>query len=294
MTGPVENLAMTKPSPNGATRRRQTFRLKLLILTAAAVILWACATVPGTGRNQLSLVDDAQLNTMASSQYREMIQKGPLSANQKDTALIKNVGAKISKAAEQYLRDNGMTKDISSYNWEFNLIESADVNAFCMPGGKVAFYTGILPYCQGENGVAVIMGHEVGHAIAHHSRERASQQLMTSVGGTILSLGLGVGGASELTSEVAMSAFGLGSQVGVLLPFSRAHESEADRIGLYLMAMAGYEPQGALGFWERMSAGSQKGDSDFLSTHPSDQRRISDIKKYLPEAEAIYQGSAAK
>jgi len=285
---------MNSLSPAGSPFRRKAFRLKLLVLTAAAVLLWACATVPGTGRNQLSLVDDAQLNTMASSQYREMIQKGPLSTSQKDTALIKSVGAKISKAAEQYLRDNGLAQEIPGYNWEFNLIESSDANAFCMPGGKVAFYTGILPYCQGENGVAVIMGHEVAHAIAHHSRERASQQLMANVGGNILSVGLGVGGASELTSEVAMTAFGLGSQVGIMLPFSRAHESEADRIGLYLMAMAGYDPQGAVGFWERMSAGSQKGDSDFLSTHPSDQRRISDIKKYMPEAEALYKGSAAK
>lgn len=268
--------------------------LKMFVLMAAVVALGACATVPGTGRSQLSLVNDNELNTMAASQYREMIQKGPLSGSQKDTAMIKKVGAKISKAAEQYLRDHGLAQDIPSYNWEFNLIESSDVNAFCMPGGKVAFYTGILPYCQGENGVAVIMGHEVAHAIAHHSRERASQQLMTNVGGTLLGVGLGVGGASELTSDVAMAAFGLGSQVGVLLPFSRAHESEADRIGLYLMAMAGYDPEGAVGFWERMSAGSQKGGSDFLSTHPSDQRRIADIKKYLPEAETIYKNSSAK
>ena len=261
----------------------------LALLSFLALNLLACATVPGTGRSQLSLVGDSDLNAMAATQYKEMIQKGPLSANQKDTAMIKNVGAKISRAAETYLKENGLAADIPSYNWEFNLIESADVNAFCMPGGKVAFYTGILPYCQGEDGVAVIMGHEVAHAIAHHSRERASQQMMTNIGGTLLSLGLGAGGASSLTSEVAMAAYGLGSEVGILLPYSRSHESEADRIGLSLMAMAGYNPEAAVGFWERMSAGSGGAkQANFLSTHPSDQKRISDIERYLPEALARY------
>ena len=261
---------------------------QLALLGALALHLLACATVPGTGRNQLSLVGDSELNTMAADQYKEMVQKGPLSTNQKDTAMIKNVGAKISRAAETYLSENGLASEIPSYNWEFNLIESKDVNAFCMPGGKVAFYTGILPFCQNADGVAVIMGHEVAHAIAHHSRERASQQLMTSIGGTLLSVGLGAGGASGLTSEVAMAAYGLGSEVGILLPYSRSHESEADRIGLSLMAMAGYNPEAAVGFWERMSEASGSGQANFLSTHPSDQKRIADIKKFLPEAMSRY------
>lgn len=262
--------------------------LKLLLSTLMILNLAACATVPGTGRSQLSLVDDSELNTMAATEYRDMMKKGPLSTDQKSTAMIKNVGAKISRASETYLREHGLGNEISSYQWEFNLIQSDQVNAFCMPGGKVAFYTGILPYCKNENGVAVIMGHEVAHAIAHHSRERASQQLMTNVGGTLLSVGLGVGGASSMTSDMAMAAFGLGSQVGILLPYSRAHESEADRIGLTLMAMAGYDPNGAVAFWERMAAGSDKGGSSFLSTHPSDQKRIDDLNKYMPEAMARY------
>ncbi len=265
--------------------------VKCVVLTLLILALAACATVPGTGRSQLSMVSDSELNTMATSQYRELIQKGPLSTNQKDTAMIKSVGAKISRAAETYLKENGMSREIANYNWEFNLIESSDVNAFCMPGGKVAFYTGILPYCQGEDGVAVIMGHEVAHAIAHHSRERASQQLMTNLGGTVLGVGLGLGGASELTSDVAMAAYGLGSQVGILLPYSRSHESEADRIGLSLMAMAGYNPETAIAFWQRMAAGSGKGGSDFLSTHPSDQKRIADLQRYMPEALARYQAA---
>ncbi len=265
-----------------------------LLLGCLILTLSACATVPGTGRSQLSLVGDGDLNAMAATQYREMVQKGPLSTNSKDAAMIKRAGAKISRSAEDYLREHGLAREIADYNWEFNLIQSDSVNAFCMPGGKVAFYTGILPFCQDETGVAVIMGHEVAHAIAHHSRERASQQLMTSISGTVLSVGLGLGGASELTSDVAMAAFGLGSEVGILLPYSRAHESEADRIGLSLMAMAGYNPEAAIGFWERMAAASGPGGASFLSTHPSDQKRIADIKKYLPEAEARYRAAAGK
>ncbi len=267
--------------------RRFTALVKFFAIAALAAFLSACATVPGTGRSQLSLVDDGELNAMAATQYSQMMKQGPLSKNKKDTAMIKNVGAKISKAAATFLTENGMAADIPNYNWEFNLIESTDVNAFCMPGGKVAFYTGILPYAKGEDGVAVIMGHEVAHAIAHHSRERASQQLMTQLGATALSIGLGVGGASQLTGDMAMAAYGLGSQVGIMLPYSRAHEHEADRIGLYLMAMAGYDPDAALDFWKRMSEGKKEG-SDFLSTHPADSKRIADIEKLLPEAEALY------
>ncbi|UQZ89491.1 peptidase M48 [Deltaproteobacteria bacterium Smac51] len=269
--------------------RRLATALKLLMAMVLIMGLTACATVPGTGRSQLSLVSDSELNTMAATQYSQMVKQGPLSKNKKDTAMIKSVGSKISKAAESFLTEHGRAAEISTYSWEFNLIESSDVNAFCMPGGKVAFYTGILPYTQGEEGVATIMGHEVAHAIAHHSRERASQQLMTSLGASALSIGLGVGGASQFTGDMAMAAYGLGSEVGILLPFSRAHESEADRIGLSLMAMAGYNPAAAVAFWQRMSeaSGGSKG-SDFLSTHPSDAKRIANIEKFLPEAEARY------
>ena len=274
-------------------RKKTLIRLIPVLVITLTMVLAACATVPGTGRSQLSLVGDSELNTMAATQYKQMIQQGPLSTNQKDTAMIKRAGARISKAADEYLREHGLADEIPSYHWEFNLIQSDQVNAFCMPGGKVAFYTGILPYCKDETGVAVIMGHEVAHAIAHHSRERASQQMMTQVGGTLLSVGLGVGGASSLTSDVAMAAYGLGSEVGIILPFSRAHESEADRIGLSLMAMAGYDPGAAVGFWERMAAASGgKSGSSFLSTHPSDQTRIADIKKHLPEAEARYKAGS--
>ncbi len=246
--------------------------------------LAACATVPGTGRSQLSLVDDAELNSLAQTQYRQMLQSSPLSRDRQATAMIKRVGQRLSRAAEQYLREYGRAAEIPSYKWEFNLIESAEPNAFCLPSGKVAFYSGILPYCLDETGVAVVMGHEVAHAIAHHSRERASQEMMTSLGGLALSLGLGIGGVGSLSQDIAMTAFGLGTEVGILLPFSRSHESEADRIGLSLMAMAGYDPSAALGLWQRMGSGG----GGFMSTHPSSAQRMENIRKYLPEAQARY------
>ena len=257
-----------------------------LAVLGALLALASCAVVPGTGRSQLSLVNSQELSTMAAQQYAAIIKQGPLSTNQADTAMIKRVGANISRAAETFLKQEGRGAEIAGYRWEFNLIESKEPNAFCMPGGKVAFYTGILPYTQGEAGVAVIMGHEVAHAIANHARERASQQVLAGLGGQILSLGLSQGGASALTGQAAMAAYGLGSQVGVLLPFSRAHESEADRIGLTLMAMAGYDPAAAVDFWRRMGAAGGGGGPAFLSTHPADERRVEDIKKFLPEAQA--------
>ena len=258
-----------------------------LIVLGALLTLSACAAVPGTGRRQLSLADEKQLSALAAQQYAALIKQGPLSTNQKDTAMIRKVGGNISRAAETFLRSQGLASEIANYKWEFNLIESDEPNAFCMPGGKVAFYTGILAYTRNEAGVAVVMGHEVAHAIAHHSREQASQQALANLGGQLLDLGLALGGASGLAGQAATTAYGVGSQVGVLLPFSRAHESEADRIGLTLMALAGYDPAEAVPFWRRMSESQGGGGgSDFLSTHPSDQRRVADIEKYIPEARA--------
>jgi len=270
--------------------------LSRLLAVLGILLAWAaCAAVPGTGRSQLNLVSDQELSALAARQYAQLIKEAPLSTNQQDTDLIKKVGTNISRAAETFLREQDLAAEIANYQWEFNLIESDEVNAFCMPGGKVAFYSGILPYTQGENGVAVIMGHEVAHAIARHSRERASQQMLAGLGGQILDLGLGLGGASALTGQVAMAAYGLGSQVGVMLPFSRAHESEADRIGLTLMAIAGYDPAAAVAFWGRMSEKSEgPAPPEFLSTHPSDQHRVAEIAKYLPEARARYLAGRSK
>lgn len=224
---------------------------------------------------------------MAEKEYREVIAKGPLSSNAQQTAMIKSVGAKIQKAAEKYLAEKKQSELLNGFNWEFNLIDDPKtVNAWCMPGGKVAFYTGIMPICKDEAGVAVVMGHEVAHAIANHGGERMSQGLLQQLGMSSISAAMGQN--PTLTSQIFYQAVGLGSQVG-MLKFSRTHESEADEIGLIFMAIAGYDPQEAPKFWERMSAGGGGGQPEWLSTHPSDETRISDLNKLMPKALKYYE-----
>lgn len=260
---------------------------KVAILFVVGLIIHGCATVPVTGRSQLSLVSNAELIPMAVEQYNEVIKTGPLSTNKQQVDLVKGVGLKIQKAVERYMAEKGASAELEGFAWEFNLIEDdKTVNAWCMPGGKVAFYTGILPICKDENGVAVVMGHEVAHAIANHGRERMSNGLLQQFG--LSTLGAAMGQNPTLTQQIFTQAVGYGSQVG-MLTFSRRHESEADRIGLIFMAMAGYDPQEAPKFWERMSAnsGGQK-PPEWLSTHPSDQTRISDLNAAMPEALKYY------
>jgi len=225
---------------------------------------------------------------MSFQQYDEFLKTNKLSTNQAQTQTVKSVGAKIQKAVEKYMADNQMSSRLNNYDWEFNLIESPDANAWCMPGGKVVVYTGILPITQDENGLAVVMGHEIAHAIAKHGDERMSQGLITSLGTAALSSALQK--KPEATQKLWMSAFGVGAQYGILLPYSRLHESEADHLGLLLMAMAGFDPNGAVGFWERMAAmKNSAGVPQFLSSHPSDQNRIKNIKDQIPEALRYYQ-----
>jgi predicted Zn-dependent protease len=260
---------------------------KSLSLAIALSLLYGCATVPVTGRKQLSLVSSSEINGMSAQQYREVINKGPLSTNQEQTDMIKRVGTRIQKGVEQYMAEKGASDQLAGFNWEFNLIQDdKTVNAWCMPGGKVAFYTAILPICQDETGIAVVMGHEVAHAIANHGRERMSQGLIEEFGLSTLSSAMGQN--PGVTSQIFMQAVGMGSQVG-MLKFSRSHESEADHIGLIFMAMAGYDPQQAPKFWERMSAGSggQK-PPEFMSTHPSDETRIKGLQGWIPEAMGYY------
>jgi predicted Zn-dependent protease len=249
--------------------------------------IYACATVPVTGRKQLSLISNTEIIPMATSQYSEVVKKGPLSTDQEQTAMVKRVGGRIQKAVEQYMADEKLSSELSGFAWEFNLIDDPKtVNAWCMPGGKVAFYTAIMPICKDENGVAVVMGHEVAHAIANHGRERMSQGLAANMGlGTI---GAAMGQNPTLTKDIFMQAVGMGTQIG-MLKFSRTHESEADKMGLIFMAIAGYDPQEAPKFWERMSAGvaGQK-PPEWLSTHPSDETRISNLNKWMPEALKYY------
>ncbi len=261
--------------------------LKSISIVVVVLIIHSCATVPVTGRRQLDLVSSSEINTMSATQYQEVIKKGPLSNNIQQTEMIRSVGKRIQGAVERYMALKGWSSQLEGFNWEFNLIQDdKTVNAWCMPGGKVAFYTAIIPVCKDENGIAVVMGHEVAHAIANHGRERMSQGLIEQFGLGTLSAAMGQNPSA--TSQVFMQAIGMGSNLG-MLKFSRTHESEADHIGLIFMAMAGYDPNLAPAFWKRMME-MNKGEKppEFMSTHPSDETRIKDLQNWMPEAMGYY------
>lgn len=250
-------------------------------------LLAACATVPVTGRRQVSLVSSAEIIQMSSDQYQQVLRENKLSTNQEQVAMVKRVGNNIKTAVEQYMASKGASSELAGFNWEFNLIQDDQtVNAWCMPGGKVAFYTAIMPICKDELGVAVVMGHEVAHAIANHGRERMSQGLIAQFG--LGTLGAAMGQNPTATQNIFMQAVGMGTNIG-MLKFSRSHESEADHIGLIFMAMAGYDPNEAPKFWERMTelSGGQQ-PPEFLSTHPSHETRIQDLNGWIPEAMQYY------
>ena len=259
----------------------------LIILLAVSIFTNSCSTVPVTGRNQLSLIPASELMSMSFQQYDQFLKENKLSTNQQQSEMIKRVGARISRAVEEYFAQKNMSGELSGYQWEFNLVENEQVNAWAMPGGKVVFYTGILPITKTEAGVAVVMGHEVAHAVAEHGGERMSHQVLQQFGGMALSKVLEK--ESDALQGILLTAYGVGSQVGVMLPFSRLHESEADHLGLIFMAMAGYDPNEAVSFWQRMAdAKGGQAPPEWLSTHPSDQTRIDDLKKALPEALKYY------
>ncbi|HEX5131480.1 MAG TPA: M48 family metallopeptidase [Candidatus Krumholzibacteria bacterium] len=266
------------------TRGRWIHSTLIALLAIVAVI--ACSTVPLTGRKQLNLIPDSEILSMSAQQYDQVLQESKLSTDAEKTAMIRRVGKRIQGAVEQYMRDTNNTHQLDGYKWEFNLIESDEVNAWCMPGGKVVFYTGILPVCKDDAGIAVVMGHEVAHAVAKHGSERMSQGLMAEMGGMALSAALA--SEPEQTQQLAMTAFGVGAQFGALLPFSRQQESEADHLGLVFMAMAGYDPHVAVPFWERMAAGGGGKPPEIMSTHPSDATRIANLKSLMPEAMKYY------
>ena len=250
-----------------------------------------CAEVPITHREALHLVPETELLSMSLQQYDDVLKKSKLSTDTRNVEMVRRTGNRIAKAAEAFLAETGQQDKIKDYKWEFNLIEDdKTVNAWVMPGGKAAVYTGILPYTQNETGLAVVLGHEVGHALADHGNERMSQALIANMGGMALSVAFSR--YPQETQQLFMTVYGVGANVGFLLPYSRLHESEADRIGLTLMARAGYDPREAIPFWERMS--KQEGASrppEFLSTHPAPETRIADIKKYIPEALPYYDKS---
>lgn len=259
-----------------------------LVAAALMVLMVGCATVPITGRQQLSLVPQSDLVSLAADDYQGFLDGVDVVSGGEGATLVGRVGRRIADAAETFLREEGLESQLRYYDWEFSLVRDDEtVNAFCMPGGRIVVYTGLMPVTRDEAGLAVVMSHEVAHALANHSGERMSQLLIAELGGMALSRAIEEKPAE--TQDLLMMAYGIGANVGVLLPYSRQHESEADRIGLTLMAMAGYDPREAIPLWERMEALGGSRPPEFLSTHPDPSSRIEDIRKYLPEALGRYQ-----
>ena len=261
--------------------------LRFSMTIVLLISLSACSTVPITGRSQLNLIPGSSMMSMSLQQYDQFLKEHKVSTDQQQTSTVKRVGANIQQAVERYFASSGLSQHLSDYKWEFNLVEDPQVNAWCMPGGKVVVYTGILPVAKGDAGLAVVMGHEIAHAIAEHGNERMSQGLLAQMGGVALSTALNT--QSAATQQLWMSVYGVGAQYGAIMPYGRMQESEADHLGLIFMAMAGYDPNEAVAFWERMSA--QKGGQappEFLSTHPSDAKRIENIRRLIPEAMQHY------
>ncbi len=263
---------------------------KILVLILLPVFALSCQTVPITGREQLSLIPAGTILPMSFNEYRDFLAKHRVVVQGEQAEMVKRVGLRIEHAVERYFSEHGLASRLKDYRWEFNLVDDKEVNAWCMPGGKVVVYTGILPVARDENGLAVVMGHEIAHAVANHGGERMSQGLLAEMGGLALETALAQ--KPQQTNSLFLAAYGLGAQVGVLLPYSRLQESEADHLGLIFMAMAGYDPRSAVEFWERMAA-TKHGASPpaFLSTHPADARRIENIRKLIPEA-MQYSGKA--
>lgn len=266
---------------------------KIILVFALIWLSVSCTEVPVTGRRQLKLVSDQELYAASFQSYDQFLKENKVVTGTKEANMVKNVGIKIQKAVEQYMAQKNLSNQISNFKWEFNLVNDKNINAWCMPGGKVVVYSGILPVAQDETGLAVVMGHEIAHAIAQHSNERTSQTLLANnllQGGSILA------GNSGMVSQVLLQAAGAGTQLG-LLKFSRNQESEADEIGLIFMAMAGYDPNESVKFWQRMSqaTGAAGGGAppEFLSTHPSDDTRIKDLQKLIPKAMKYYNKSGS-
>ncbi|BFP40568.1 M48 family metallopeptidase [Flavobacteriaceae bacterium GF1] len=259
----------------------------LLLAIAVLAITAQCATVPVTGRSQLSLIPNSQILPMSFNQFTEVKNTSKIITTGEEAAMVRRCGTKIQRAVEQYFRERNLSNQLDGFEWEYILIDENTVNAWAMPGGKVAFYKGILPVTKNETGMAVVMGHEIAHIVANHGRERISQTLAAQTGLSLAAIAAG-GGESSLNGDMILQAAGAASNLG-LLKFSRTHEKEADQLGLYFMALAGYNPQEAVAFWERMSAMSEgNAPPEFLSTHPSYGTRMSELKKNMPKALEYY------
>ena len=259
----------------------------IFLLTAFAV---SCSEKNAlTGKKPFTLLPESELQSMATQQYQQFLSSNKVLATNtnRDAEMVRRVGQRITKAVEQHYASIGKSEDLAGFKWEYNLVDDKTVNAWCMPGGKIVVYTGILPITQNEAALAAVMGHEVSHALLQHGNQRMSQGLLQQLGGVALSVA--VANKPAETQNLFLGAYGAGTQIGVLLPFSRKHELQADQYGLIFTAMAGYNPQEAIGLWERMeklSAGQKP--PEFLSTHPAEGRRIDQLQKYMPEALKYY------
>lgn len=267
--------------------------IRPLLIAALALLTAACGTtntVPITGRKTRLLVDDAQILSLSSQQYQQYMQGATLSTNQTNTAMVKRVGQRLATAVETFLQNNGYANELQNFQWEFNLVNSSEPNAFCMPGGKIVVYEGMLPITQDEPSLAIVLGHEIAHAVAKHSAEQLSkqtrQQYAAQIGGSVLTQVAntkGLGGYAQLLDMVAQTGFNFAN-----LKYSRDNETEADRLGLIFAAMAGYDPQLAIPFWQRMAESSKTSTSEIFSDHPSDAKRIAELQKHMPEALSYY------
>lgn len=258
------------------------------VLVLSAMIA-ACSKNALTGKSQLTLLPESELQSMATQQYQQFLSQNKVvsASNNRDLEMVRRVGQRITNAVQTYYAEKGLSDKLAGFKWEYNLVDDKTVNAWCMPGGKIVVYTGILPVTQNEAALAAVMGHEVSHALLQHGNQRMSQGLLQQLGGVALSVA--VANKPQETQNLFNTAYGVGTTVGVLLPFSRKHELEADRYGLIWTAMAGYNPQEAIGLWERMeklSAGQKP--PEFLSTHPAEGRRIDQLNKVMPEALQYY------
>ncbi len=264
-------------------------KLRFILLTVAVTLLAGCGTtsrVPITGRKQSLLVSNEQVLSLSTQQYTEYMKTAKASTDAKNTAMVKRVGQKLASAVEEYLKANGLAEEVKQYAWEFNLVQNKEVNAFCMPGGKIVVYEGILPVTQNEASLAIVLGHEIAHAVAKHSAERLSNAYKQQMGLQVLGGVAQAAGASSSLQNLGAAVLGVGAQAWSS-GFSRSQESEADHIGLIFAAMAGYDPNVAVAFWERMASKGNSSNSIF-SDHPSDEKRIKQIKQWLPEALSYY------
>jgi predicted Zn-dependent protease len=264
--------------------------MKNLIKSFASILLICflvqCSTVPLTGRKQVTLLPNSTVMEMSLSSYSAFLKDNPpMAANSQQARQVGTVGSKVSVAVEKYMKEHGFADRVAGYKWEFNAVNSKEVNAWCMPGGKVVVYSAILPVTKDETGLAVVLGHEIAHAVAEHGNERMTEQLAVQLGGMGLEIALQKKPAE--TQQIFMAAYGVGTTLGSLA-YSREHELEADRLGLIFMAMAGYNPERAVTFWQDMAKIGGAKPPTLLSTHPSDEKRIKQIQKYLPEAKAYY------